>query len=182
MSGIPTVVFTFLGLSPEKAKTVGMSGCSLQLDDQYEYDWKETSILMSKAHTEFKMFCVIEGISFDDSTSEGLCRITIQQMEEYINLYPSISSFLEMWEETRFLRLGRRARLPPYELDSYDAFLVRMPRKEFDSFFVSDPRGPLSYAELANSAYFLHKPLMKKTPEGLPAPGSRGWIRLSSIA
>lgn len=182
MSRVPTVVLLSLGITCERAKEIGMVGCSLQLDDQGETLWREMSILVDSSKEAFRLFATVQEIPVQDTVKGGIIRVDALVMREYISMYLSISRFLENWRKERFLRLGSRARLPPWELNSREAYLIGMAKHSFDERFISDPRGSPTYALISNQTYFLHNPVVKDSFSGMPLPESRGWIRLCSCA
>lgn len=160
-----------------------MIGCGLQLDDHGEYSWRETTATLSLNKEEVKLFLEIEKISYSHHPSGGsLVRVSLLQMKEYIEYFPSIQEFLLNHRKNRFLRLGRRSRLPAWELDSHDAYLINMRDSDFENHYIADPRGQLSFAQSLNAQAYLHEPFMKTIPQGLPSPGESGWIRLISSA
>jgi len=182
MDRVPTVVFEVLGISREHAHHVGMVGCGLQLTDQGEYSWRDTTCTLNLEKDQVKVFLTIEGIPFDSPPGYGgYARIPILRMEEYCKYFPSIQEFLELYRKNRFLRLGKRARLPPWELDSHDSFILRMEESAFKTHFVCDPRGHIPHSRIALGET-LHNPIMLEKPDGLPDPGLGGWIKVCSVA
>lgn len=179
---IPSFVFEFLRISREHAQEMGVVGCGLQLTDQGEYSWRETTLTLDLKKDFVKIFLTIEGIPFDSPPHwEGYARISILHMEEYIAYFSSILTFLELYLKNRFLRLGRRARLSPWELDSRDSYILRMEESAYNMHFVSDPRGRIPHSRISSNDT-LHDPIMLKRPEALPDPGLGGWIRSNSPA
>lgn len=179
---IPSMVFEFLRISRELAHEVGIVGCGLQLDDQGEYSWRDTTLTLDLGKDVVKVFLTIEGIPFDSPPHwEGYARVRILHIEEYLKYYSSIQEFLESYRKNRFLRLGRRALLPPWELDSRDSFILRMEESAFKTHFICDPRERISHSGIIRGET-LHEPLMVREPDGLPSPGLGGWIRVCSVA
>jgi hypothetical protein len=182
MERVPNTVFSFLGISRETAHSLGMVGCGLQLNNSGEYSWKDTTITLDLGKDQVKIFLTIEGIPFDSPPGMGgYARISILHMEQYAQYYSSIQEFLELYRKNRFLRLGRRARLPPWELDSRDAYIIRMEASAFSTHFVCDPRGHIPHSRIALGDT-LHDPIMVGTLEDMPVPGRGGWIKVNSVA
>jgi hypothetical protein len=183
MDRVPFPVFEFLGCTREQAQELGMVGCGLQLADSGEYSWRDTTCTLDLGKDSVKIFLFIEGIPFDKMPEkQAYARVRLLHMEEYVKYYSSIEEFLQLYRRNRFLRLGSRARLDPWELDSHDSFILRMDDQTFNECFISDPRGRISYSRIVNSEETLHKPFMIRKPDGLPDPGLGGWIKVCSFA
>jgi hypothetical protein len=173
----PDTVFLTLGVSRLEAFEMGMLGCGLQLNSLGDFSWADTTISLDPNKEEVKIFLALREVNSESVPSfEGITRISIQDMQEYVSLYETIQEFLGLYRRNRFLRLGRSARVSPECLDSRQAFIIRMSESDFNDHFIADPRGQLSFAQMANPSTFLHEPLMKKIPQGLPDPGKGGWI------
>lgn len=182
MERVPNLVFSFLGIDRGTAHNMGMVGCGLQLDDTGEYSWKDTTATLDLGKDQVKIFLTIEGIPFSGIPSkDGYARVSLLHMEQYCEYYSSIQEFLELYRKNRFLRLGRRARLPPWSLNSRDAFILRMEDNAFLTHFVPDPRGRVPHSRISSDDV-LHEPLMLELPDGLPSPGRGGWIKVCSVA
>jgi len=183
MDRVPSLVFNFLGCSREVAQQMGMLGCGLQLNESGDFSWRDTTCTLDLEKDFVKIFLHIEGIPFDTPPHwEGYARISILHMEEYVRYFSSIQEFLELYRKNRFLRLGRRARLPPWELDSRDSYILRMEESAFRKHFVCDPRERIPHSRILFSDEVLHDPIVVEQPDGLPDPGLGGWIRANSAA
>jgi len=182
MDRVPRVVFSFLRLTKEEAYRVGMVGCGLQLTDLNEFDWPETTISLSPSR-EVRTFLEIEGIPYDSMpTRAGIIRIGILQFEEYLKYYESIKDFLDRFDRLKLTRLGSSSVKEPWELNSQEHHILMMDDPQFLECFIPDPRGRLSFSELLRGIT-LHKPFMKREPEGYPqVPQHGGWIRSISPA
>jgi hypothetical protein len=173
---VPTTVFLFLGVNRQDAHSMGMVGCGLQLDDLGDYAWRETTISLNLGLPQVCVFLKTRNIPFSTLPGkDGISRLPIADMLGYIKDFPLISSFLEVHRRNKFLRLGRRAFLDPWDLDSRDSFLLSMSEDDFSSSFVSDPRGPPLHSEIA-SRVGRHSPKQFRTVPGLPDPGQGSWI------
>jgi len=182
MDRVPSLVFDFLGCTRGDAHDMGMVGCGLQLTDLGDFSWRETTCTLSLEKDEVKVFLTIEGIPFEGVPNFGnYVRVRLLHMGEYVKYFTSIQEFLGLYRRKRFLRLGRRARLPPWELDSHDAFILRMEESAFRTHYVCDPRGHIPHSRISSNET-LHDPIMLVQPDGLPDPGAGGWIRANSIA
>lgn len=176
LSRVPDTVLLVLGMSRDKAYQHGMIGCGLQLDDSGEFDWVKTTITLSPSREEVLLFLHVRGIEYSlVPTERKPIRVSILDFEDYVLRYAAIQEFLELHRKYRYLRLGRKAFDSPWELDSHDAFLIRMADNEFTRCFVTDPRGPLTFSEIARGQS-RHPPHMVERPQGLPDPGQGGWI------
>lgn len=183
MTVIPEIIFQFLRISRAHAEELGIEGCGLQLNDSGEFHWSESTISLARERDEVKMFLHLEGVEVSQLPGTGILRIPITQAEQYVALFPSIVDFLQLYRRNRFLRLGRRARLPPWELDSHDSFLIKMSDSDFNRYYIHDPRSRMSTAGVINPAAFLHSPILAAVaPPGIPLPGEGSWTRLSSAA
>jgi len=174
---VPVTVFLFLRISREDAHSMGMVGCGLQLDATGDYSWADTTVSISLENVQANIFLKTRKMDVHALPGLGdrIARIPILDMVEYIRLYPNILSFLERYRKNRFLRLGRRAFLDPWDLDSRDSFLLNMDDSEFESSFIQDPRGPPLASEVA-SGNGRHSPKLIRAPPGLPDPGVGSWI------
>jgi len=155
---------------------MGMIGCGLQLDDTGDYAWGETTISLDLGKPQVCIFLKTKKIPF--STLPGMCsiaRIPTLTMLEYITCYPVILSFMENHRKNKFLRLGHRAFLDPWDLDSHDSFKLLMSDEEFSSSFIVDPRGQPLLSEIA-SRVGRHSPKQFRPVQGLPDPGLGSWI------
>jgi len=176
LARVPLTVLLVLRLTRDNAYQYGMIGCGLQLDDSGEFDWAQTTITLSPDKEEVQLFLKVKGIEYSFVPSERKpIRVSLLVFEEYVQKYAAIQAFLESHRRNKFLRLGQRAFAPSWELDSHDAFLIRMEDSDFDRCFVTDPRGPMTYSEIARRQ-FRHSPVMLERPQGLPDPGQGGWI------
>jgi hypothetical protein len=174
---VPTTVFLFLGFSRRDSHEMGVVGAGLQLDmESGEFAWGETTISVDLNRTEVKIFLESRGIQHSGlPEKQGITRIPILQAKEYLEEYENICDFLQIFKERRFLRLGNRAFLDPWDLDSRDAFILRMCETDFSHYFIADPRGqPLSSEVTSRKGR--HSPLMVSKPPGIPDPGAGGWI------
>lgn len=173
---VPTTVFLFLGVSRQDAYSVGMVGCGLQLDDTGDYAWGDTTITLLMGNPHVRVFLNSQNIavSYIPGTDHYV-RIPILDMGRYIELYPDILSFMEKYRRNRFLRLGHRALLDPWDLDSRDSYLLLMSDEEFSSSFIADPRGQPLLSEIT-SRTGRHTPKQIRDIPGLPAPGLGKWI------
>lgn len=179
---IPKFVFEFLRIDVGTAHQMGVVGCGLQLTDLGEYSWRDTTLTLDLKKDFVKIFLTIEGIPFDSPPHwEGYARVKILHIEEYIKYFSSIQEFLGYYQRNRFRRLGKRARLPPWELDSRDSFILKMEENVYNTHFVSDPRGQIPHSRVASNDT-LHNPIMLSKPDGLPDPGLGGWIKANSPA
>jgi hypothetical protein len=182
MDRIPNLVFMSLGIDRATAQQMGVVGCGLQIDDSGEYSWKDTTLTLDLGKDQVKIFLTIEGIPFSSIPEHsGYARISFLHMEEYCKYFSSIQDVLVLYRKNRFLRLGRRARLPPWKLDSRDSFILRMEESAFSTHFVSDPRGHIPHSRIS-STDTLHDPYMLSPPDGLPDPGRGNWIKVCSVA
>jgi len=176
LARVPTQVFFFIGVSRQDAHTMGMIGCGIQLDSHCEYDWKEFTISLDLNNPQVCVFLRTKNIQFSLLPGRNLvARIPILFMQEYVRIYPRILSFLDNHRKNKFLRLGRRAFLDPWDLDSRDSFVLSMSNEEFSFFFISDPRGPPLASEVA-SRIGRHSPKLYRACPGLPAPDMGSWI------
>jgi hypothetical protein len=178
MDKIPEMVFLTLGVSRSQAAQRGMVGCGLQLNPStYDYMWAETTFAMDFGRAEVRIFLTINGIPFSPLPGNGgIVRIPFLQMETYLSRYQGIKDFLDSYRKNRFLRLGSRSFLEPWELNSRDAFLLGMSNEEFLRYYVVDPRGAPTSSMVTNQLP-LHSPvLLGSDPEGLPVPQESGWI------
>jgi hypothetical protein len=183
MERIPQVVFSFLRISREAAQRMGMIGCGIQLTEDGEYDWSQTTITLSLSNEAARCFITIEGIPYSNlPDASGRARIGILQFEEYMRYHSSILSFLGNYYSRKTIRLGPRARVPPWELNSHDSFILNMSEDDFRSKFFADPRGRLSTSEVIRGLT-LHAPCMiEGIPELSGVPRQGGWIRTNSAA
>jgi len=176
LARVPDTVLLVLRMTRDHAYQYGMIGCGLQLDDSGEFDWAKTTITLSPSKEEVILFLKVRGIEYSIVPSERKpIRLSILDFEDYVHRYVHIQEFLDMHRRNRFLRLGRRAFFPAWELDSHDAFIILMKDDEFSHHFVTDPRGQPTYSEIAREQS-RHVPLMVRRPLGLPDPGLGGWI------
>jgi len=174
---VPTTVFLVLGISRATAHSIGMIGCGLQLDDSMEYDWRETTVTLDLGNPHVCVFLRIKKIDFSTIPSGPplIARVPILVMEEYVKCYFTIKSFLEDYRRNRFLRLGSRAFLDPWDLDSRDAFMLRLSDSSFEESFISDPRGQLLHSEIASKVGRFPPKQFREVP-GIPDPGMGSWI------
>jgi hypothetical protein len=177
MERVPEVVFITLGVPRARAKELGMLGCGLQLDDAGEYHWREATITLDLGRWEVTTFLRVEGIPFTHIPGfQETARITFLQMETYINKFKGIKEFLALFRRNKFLRLGRKAYLDPWELNSQDSYVLRMSDEDFLRYYIADPRGQLLASEIT-SRHALHTPVLRGVvPPGLPDPEVSGWI------
>lgn len=176
-AGVPETVFLLAGVNRLRAKEIGMVGCGLQLNESNsEFDWRETTISLDITNPYVCIFLKTEEIPFSLLPGRSShTRVPLLTFEKYSVEYPRIHSFMECFRNHRFLRLGSRAYLAPHELDSRDSFMLRLSDEEFKSFFITDPRGPPSMAEIARGIP-RHPPKLFRSLPGLPAPGQGSWI------
>jgi len=176
LSRVPRTVLLVLGLTEDNAYLMGMRGCGLQLGHDGEWSWPETTVTLSSQVEEVQVFLHVRSVE-NTVVKPGLdlVRVSIQQMLDYVQMHEAIREFLVLHRRYRYLRLGANAFVPSWELDSHDAFLIRMPSDEFDRHFVADPRGQPSYGEVARRLS-RHRPTMLSRPRGLPDPGQGGWM------
>lgn len=173
---VPTTVFLVLGISRQDAHSMGMIGCGLQLDDTGDFAWSETSVSLDLGLPQVCIFLKTKKIPF--SVLPGVshvARIPIKLMLEYIVVYPTITSFMECHRRNKFLRLGHKAFLDPWDLDSHDSFKLLMSDDDFNSSFITDPRGPPLHSEIA-ARRGRHSPKQFRPVQGLPDPGVGSWI------
>jgi hypothetical protein len=173
---VPTTVFLVLGINRQDAHSMGMVGCGLQLDDSGDYAWGETTISLSLSLPQVCIFLKTKKIPF--SVLPGMCgiaRIPTKLMLEYIVVYSTILSFMESHRKNKFMRLGHKAFLDPWDLDSHDSFKLLMTDEEFSSSFIEDPRGPPLLSEIAANIG-RHSPKQFRAVRGLPDPGMGSWI------
>lgn len=183
MDRVPGLVFEFLGCSRGTAQQMGMVGCGLQLTESGEFSWRDTTCTLDLEKDSVKIFLIIEGIPFNDiPEKQGYARVSLLHMEEYSKYFSSIQDFLVLYRRNRFRRLGRRARLPPWKLDSRDSYILRMQESTFNTCFIADPRERLSHSQIISTDDTLHDPIMLSSPGGLPDPGRGDWIRANSTA
>lgn len=176
LSRVPTTVFLVLGVTRDRAYHYGMVGCGLQVDDSGEFDWAQTTVTLSPDKEEVLLFLKVRGIEYSLVPSDRKpIRVSILDFEDYMRRFASIQEFLELYRRYRYLRLGPKGFGSPWELDSREAFLIRMESNEFNRYFVTDPRGQLTYSEIARRVS-RHAPTMLAVPPGLPDPGKGGWI------
>jgi len=155
---------------------MGMVGCGMQLDDSGEYAWSETTVSLSLGMPQVCVFLKTKKIAFSEIPGmSSIARIPIKLALEYISVYPLILSFLERFRKNRFLRLGHRAFLDPWDLDSRDSFILTMSEEDFKSSFIEDPRGPPLLSEIS-SGIGRHSPKLFRNIPGLPDPGQGSWI------
>lgn len=175
LSRIPTTVFLFLGVNRLDAHKMGIVGCGLQLDDQGEFAWGETTISLDVGNARVRVFLRTRNISFSvHPESSSISRVHISLVKDYVSQFANISSFIDDYRRNRFLRLGHRAFLDPWDLDSYDVFLVRMDDEEFSSSFIVDPRGQPLHSEIT-SKIGRHSPKQIRGIPGMPFPGLGSW-------
>lgn len=180
MSVVPDWALRVLGISRTHANRLGVVGCGIQLTETGEYDYGSLTVTLKSSENLF-CFLTVERIPFDYLKTRYI-RLELTQVEEYIKYSESIKEFLDRWMKVKAKRLGPKALLPPWELDSQDHFIIMLDDESFSRHFISDPRERLSHAELLRGNS-LHKPLMKTVPEGYPqVPRAGGWIRPCSIA
>jgi hypothetical protein len=176
LSRVPTTVFLFLGVSRQDAHKMGMIGCGLQLDNTGEFAWGETTISLNLEIPEVCVFLRTRKIPFSTLVENNLvARIPILEMVEYAKRFGDVVEFLRLHAKNKYLRLGSRAFLDPWDLDSRDSFLLRMNDEEFASSFISDPRGRPLLAEVT-SRNGRHSPKQVRAVPGLPDPGRGSWI------
>jgi len=169
---VPENLLLVLGYSRMDLVSMGMVGCSMQLGSDYEVSWSASSVLLDNGDAT-KIFFVHRSWSV---TTTSFARVTIPDAQAYFKAYPGIKRFLDNYRTNRFRRLGRRAFLDPWELDSRDAFIINMKEKDFDSFFVSDPRSGPTVAQVITRVP-LHSPmLIGVEPPGIPLPEVHNWI------
>jgi len=173
---VPTTVFLFLRTSRADAHKMGMIGCGLQLNDQSEYDWSETTISLDLRLPQVCVFLKTKKIEFSVLPERNLvARVPILVMEDYVAQYATVISFLDMHKRNKFLRLGHRAFLDPWDLDSRDSYILRLSDEEFESSFIADPRGQPLLSEITSRSG-RHSPKQFRTIPGLPDPGVGSWI------
>lgn len=178
MDAIPEMVFLTLGVSRAEAARCGMVGCGLQLNPStYDYMWAETTFALDLGRAEVRCFLTINGIPFSPIPGiEDIARIPFLLMETYLNKFQGIKDYLDHYRRNRFLRLGSRCYLEPWELNSRDAFLLGMSDEEFLRHYVVDPRG-VPTSSMISRRLSLHSPVLtREEPEGLPVPRQGGWI------
>jgi hypothetical protein len=173
---LPQTVFVVLGVSRDDVARMGMSGCSLQLNDSGEISWVDTAILLDGSRREVKTFLRVQGKDFVHAAQGNHIRISVPDAREYFMKYPTIELYLDSYDRNRFIRLGSRCYLEPWNLNSEDSFILRMSDEEFNLHYISDPRCRVTTAEILRRIH-LHKPvLIAGKPRGLPDPDGRGWI------
>jgi len=181
MDYIPYEICRFLQTEREELAQMGVVGCGLQLDPKGDYLWEETTLSFHQGNTALRVFLTVEGLSSNPLPGREVIRLSLLTCEEFVRYHKSIQDFLELYHTRKWVRLGRRARLPPWEMSSQDAFIITMNENDFENHFTSDPRGRLSHTGLVTGAT-LHDPIMHTKPGGLPDPRQGGWIRSNSIA
>jgi len=177
------VVLNALRISLSESSRMGIVGAGVQLNDRGEYDLTTVTVTILPTQ-ELLTFLEVEG--FPSTTLPGLVqgyrRLDFQTTSEYVSYFDSIHSFVDSWSKNRYLRLGSKASLRPWELDSHDFHLIMMDESDFLGHYVPDPRGQLSAAEIIRGHY-RHTPVMTKTPPWYKRDFSRGgWIRSNSVA
>jgi hypothetical protein len=173
---VPTTVFLLLGVNRQDAHSMGMVGCGMQLDDEGEYAWRETTVSLDVRNSHVCIFLETKKIlPLDLPNAPSFKRVPILVMEEYIKVYPNIVRFLEQYRRNRFIRLGPRAFLDPWELDSRDSFILSLDDEMFSSYFLADPRGKPLFSEAASRSG-RHAPMLLRSLPGLPDPGVGSWI------
>jgi hypothetical protein len=177
MERVPETVFLTLGIPRSLAASLGMLGCGLQLGDSGEYSWREATITLDLGFREVSTFLKVNGIPFTIIPNHrNTARISFVQMQTYISKVTGIREFLSLHRRNKFLRLGRKAHLEPWELDSRDSFLIRMSDEDFLRYYITDPRGQLLSSEIT-SRMVLHSPILRaSSPPGLPDPAKGDWI------
>jgi len=177
MDRVPETVFLTLGIPRYQASELGMLGCGLQLDDSGEYLWREATITLDLSCKEVLIFLKVNGIPFTLIPNiRNTARISFMQMETFISKVTGIREFLRAHQRNKFLRLGSKAYLEPWELNSQEAFRIGMSDEDFATYYIPDPRGRLLNTEVTLRCS-LHSPLLKGTnPPGLPDPAKGDWI------
>jgi len=176
LSRVPLTVFLFLGVSRQDAHGMGMLGCGLQLDDSGEYSWADATASLDLSNSKVCIFLRTKKIDFPVFPGKsGIARISLSCMREYIALYATIVQFLDAYHKNRFLRLGRRAFLDPWDLDSHDSHVLLMDDESFSSSFIVDPRGQPLLAEITTREG-RHSPKQFRAVPGMPVPGRGSWI------
>jgi hypothetical protein len=182
MISTPSWVHDGFGISRSQAEQIGVSGWGIQLDENGEYEWSAVTLTLRFTENLMCFLVTQDHVLSQVPGFQGLYRLDAQTIHEYLVYYDSIEEFLNRWRANRYLRLGARSVLRPWELNSQDHFIIMLDDEAFLRHFISDPRGRLSHAEILLGST-LHKPLMKTEPPGYPvAPRARGWIRPGSIA
>jgi hypothetical protein len=173
---IPQALFVAIGVNRTDCIRMGLTGCSLQLDDTQEYSWAESEVLLDFGRREVRTFLRIQGVSFAHTVIGTNVRISVLAVREYFHKYYSIEKFLGAYDKNRVLRLGSRYTVNPWDLDSRDSIILRMEDSEFNRIFISDPRKRLTTAEILRNLS-LHSPVLRGEPPAWHScPASRGWI------
>lgn len=173
---IPQTLFVVLGITYASAASMGMSGCSIQLNSEKEISWSDTMILFDHSRREVKTFLRLQSAGFTRTVTGNMLRVSIPEAIEYFNKYSTIQVYLDSYDRNRHLRLGSRASLDPWDLNNRDSFILRMSDDDFNRHYISDPRNRVTTAE-AIRGLTLHSPVLRgANPDGLPDPGIRGWI------
>lgn len=173
LSRVPETVFLLLGVSRSHASFAGMTGCGLQLGI-VDYDWKETTISFDMGNAHVRVFLKTKEESYDIRPGSPAYRMPLLLAEEYFRSYRDIDEFLSNYKRNRFIRLGQKAFLDPWELDTRDAFILCAPDLEFDEYFIKDPRGPPLISEVSSRTGRISPKQFRDWP-GLPDPGVGGW-------
>jgi hypothetical protein len=173
---VPVTVFLFLGVNRQDAHSMGMIGCGLQLDDSGDFSWGDTTVSLDLSLPQVCVFLKTKRIDFSVLPEKSnITRVPIKTMVDYVSSYETVLSFLENFRKNRFLRLGHRALLDPWDLDSRDSFMLRLSEEEFSSSFIADPRGPPLLSEITSRTGRLSPKQFRPVP-GLPDPGVGSWI------
>lgn len=171
LARVPDTVTLYLGFPRDKLYQFGMVGCGLQLDDSHDFDWASATCTLRRDVDEFLIYMSTRGVAPSEIPGCGdFHRIPIRTMADYCQSFARISQFLAAYWKNRFLRLGGKAHLRPEQLNSQDAFILEMEESDFRRFYLSDPRGILTGAELMRGLTRHPPVLLGGVPPGLPDP------------
>lgn len=173
---IPETLYIVLGVCHADLVRMGFVGFVEELNSDNEISWSESLICLDKSRREVQTFLRVQAISNTDSINGPRLRISISDARTYFNRYDDIEDFLSAFDANKYLRLGSRASLEPWELNSKDSFILRMSTDDFHRYYISDPRRTIPYSGIIRGST-LHSPVLRgSTPPGLSDPEDRGWI------
>lgn len=173
---IPETLLIVLGVSYADLISMGFVGFTQELNSDNEISWSDSSVCLDRRRREVQTFLRVQSISNTDSIMGPRLRVSIPDARTYFNRYGDLEDFLKAYDTNKYLRLGSRASLEPWELNSKDSFILRMSDAEFQRYFISDPRKTIPYSSMVRGST-LHSPVLRGMhPPGLPDPEDRGWI------
>jgi len=173
---IPETLLIVLGISYADLIRMGFVGLVQELNSDGEISWSESLVCLDKGRREVQTFLRIQAISNTDSINGPRLRVSIPDAQTYFNRFDDIERFLNAYDANKYLRLGSRASLEPWELNSKDSFILRMSDAEFQRYYISDPRKTIPYSSMVRGST-LHSPVLRgMCPPGLSDPEDRGWM------